>query len=118
VGFHEFSHAFMGILTCAKIESMQIDPDEGGATQLRGGIHFLTLPAGYLGSSLIGAILIACGFDERASKVASIVIGVFFLMMLWWARRNWVYVKILQLIQNMAIDHSYGWFVCDVLGTP
>ncbi|WFC93778.1 ATP adenylyltransferase [Malassezia brasiliensis] len=68
VGFHEFSHALMGVLTCAKIESIQLDPDEGGATRMRGGIHLLTLPAGYLGSSLIGAILIACGFDERASK--------------------------------------------------
>lgn len=90
VGFHEFSHAFVGLLTCAKIESIQLDPDEGGATRMRGGISFLTLPAGYLGSSLIGAILIACGFDERASKVASIVVGVFFLLMLWWARRDWL----------------------------
>ena len=91
VGFHEFSHAFVGLLTCAKIESIQLDPDEGGATRMRGGISFLTLPAGYLGSSLIGAILIACGFDERASKVASIVVGVFFLLMLWWARRDWLW---------------------------
>ncbi|CCU99208.1 unnamed protein product [Malassezia sympodialis ATCC 42132] len=95
VGFHEFSHAFVGLLTCAKIESIELDPDEGGATRMRGGISFFTLPAGYLGSSLIGAILIACGFDERASKVASIVVAVFFLMMLWWARRNWLYVEML-----------------------
>ena len=93
VGFHEFSHALMGVLTCAKIESIQLDPDEGGATRMRGGIHLLTLPAGYLGSSLIGAILIACGFDERASKVASLVVAAFFLVMLWWARRSWVYVR-------------------------
>ena len=85
----------MGLLTCAKIESIELDPDEGGATRMRGGIRFFTLPAGYLGSSLIGAILIACGFDERASKVASIVVAVFFLMMLWWARRNWLYVEML-----------------------
>lgn len=83
----------MGVLTCAKIESIQLDPDEGGATRMRGGIHLLTLPAGYLGSSLIGAILIACGFDERASKVASLVVAAFFLIMLWWARRSWVYVR-------------------------
>ena len=29
----------------------------------------ITLPAGYLGSSLIGAALIACGFDINASKM-------------------------------------------------
>ena len=62
--------------------------DEGGATKLSGGIHWLTLPAGYLGSSLIGAALIACGFDTNASKVACIVLGAFFICTLWWARRN------------------------------
>ena len=55
---------------------------------MSGGIPWLTLPAGYLGSGLIGAALIACGFDTNASKVASLVLAVFFVFTLWWARRN------------------------------
>jgi hypothetical protein len=55
---------------------------------MSGGIAWLTLPAGYLGSGLIGATLIACGFDTNASKVASLVLAVFFIFTLWWARRN------------------------------
>ncbi|KAF8898224.1 peptidase M50B-like-domain-containing protein [Gymnopilus junonius] len=90
VGFHEMSHALMGVLTCAKIHSIELDPDEGGATSMSGGIPWLTLPAGYLGSSFIGACLIACGFNTDASKVASLVMAVFFLFTLWWARRNWL----------------------------
>jgi hypothetical protein len=66
--------------------------DEGGATMMSGGINWLTLPAGYLGSSFIGACLITCGFDTNASKVATIVLAVFFLFTLWWARKNWLYV--------------------------
>lgn len=62
---------------------------------MSGGIQWLTLPAGYLGSSFIGASLIACGFDTNASKVASIVMAVFFLFTLWWAKRNWLYVPFL-----------------------
>lgn len=50
---------------------------------MSGGIPWLTLPAGYLGSSFIGACLIACGFDTNASKIASLVLAVFFLMTLW-----------------------------------
>ncbi|KAF5318022.1 hypothetical protein D9619_012233 [Psilocybe cf. subviscida] len=88
VGFHEMSHAFVGVLTCARIHSIELDPDEGGETRMSGGISWLTLPAGYLGSSLIGAALIACGFNTNASKVASIVLAVFFLFTLWWARKN------------------------------
>ncbi|ESK92240.1 hypothetical protein Moror_4772 [Moniliophthora roreri MCA 2997] len=90
VGFHEMSHAFAGVLTCAKIHSIELDPDEGGATRMSGGIQWITLPAGYLGSSFIGACLIACGFDTNASKVASLVLAVFFLFTLWWARKDWL----------------------------
>ena len=56
--------------------------DEGGATHMRGGIPIITLPAGYLGSSFIGACLIACGFNVNASKVACLVLAVFFLFTL------------------------------------
>jgi uncharacterized membrane protein YphA (DoxX/SURF4 family) len=59
---------------------------------MSGGVPWITLPAGYLGSSFIGAALIACGFDEAASKVASLALAVFFLATLWWARRSWVCV--------------------------
>ncbi|KAI9455520.1 peptidase M50B-like-domain-containing protein, partial [Russula earlei] len=88
VGFHEMSHAFAGVLTCARIHSIELDPDEGGATSMSGGIAWITLPAGYLGSSLIGAALITCGFDTNASKVASLILAIFFVFTLWWARRN------------------------------
>lgn len=105
----QMSHAFMGVLTGARIHSIELDrayflclgpashgrqglsartADEGGATTMSGGISWLTLPAGYLGSGLIGATLIACGFDTNASKVASLALAVFFIFTLWWARRN------------------------------
>lgn len=67
--------------------------DEGGVTKMSGGIQAITLPAGYLGSSLIGACLIACGFDTNASKIACLVLAVFFIFTLWWARKNWLYVR-------------------------
>jgi len=57
---------------------------------MSGGIPWLTLPAGYLGSSLIGAALIACGFDIKASKIACLILAGFFLVTLFWARRSWL----------------------------
>ncbi|GLB37114.1 putative peptidase M50B-like [Lyophyllum shimeji] len=108
VGFHEMSHAIMGVLTCARIHSIELDPDEGGSTRMSGGIQWLTLPAGYLGSSFIGACLIACGFNTNASKVASIVLAVFFLFTLWWARRN---LLTWALILGMSGLVVLFWFV-------
>ncbi|GFZ42734.1 hypothetical protein JCM24511_00452 [Saitozyma sp. JCM 24511] len=92
------------VLTCASVESIQLEPNEGGSTRMRGGIPAglsirldcrlmksqITLPAGYLGSSFIGAALIACGFDTDASKVACLVLSFFFLLTLWWARKSWI----------------------------
>ncbi|KIY48278.1 hypothetical protein FISHEDRAFT_43437 [Fistulina hepatica ATCC 64428] len=108
VGFHEMSHAFTGVLTCAHIHSIELDPDEGGATRMSGGIPWITLPAGYLGSSFIGACLIACGFDTVASKVATLVLAVFFLFTLWWARRNWLTWILLICMAGLIV---LFWFV-------
>ncbi|TDL21739.1 hypothetical protein BD410DRAFT_789489 [Rickenella mellea] len=108
VGLHEMSHAIAGVLTCASIKSIELDPDEGGATRMSGGIPAITLPAGYLGSSFIGATLIACGFDTDASKIASIVLAIFFLFTLWWARSNlltWL------LILGMSGIIVLFWFI-------
>ncbi|TFK34891.1 peptidase M50B-like-domain-containing protein [Crucibulum laeve] len=108
VGFHEMSHAIVGVLTCARIHSIELDPDEGGATRMSGGIPWLTLPAGYLGSSFIGACLIACGFNTNASKIASLVLAVFFLFTLWWARRNILTWVLILAMSGLVI---LFWFV-------
>jgi len=104
------SHALVGLLTCARTHSVQIDPDEGGSTSMSGGIPWLTLPAGYLGSSLIGAALIACGFDTKASKIACIALGAFFLVTLWWARRSWLTWLLILGVSSLVV---LFWLVAD-----
>ncbi|PVU92146.1 hypothetical protein BB559_003835 [Furculomyces boomerangus] len=89
VAFHEFSHAFAGVLTGAKIVSIKIDPNEGGLTVMRGGFWWFTMPAGYLGSSFIGALMILAGFNITASKVVSVIIILCLLATLFWAN-NWL----------------------------
>jgi hypothetical protein len=110
VGFHEFGHAAVGMCTGARIESIHLDPNEGGATRMRGGIPFLTLPAGYLGSSLIGAAMIATSFDIRAANGMNIVIGVFFLFTLWWARKDWLTWVLLLCMAGLIVGF---WFIAD-----
>ncbi|THH31883.1 hypothetical protein EUX98_g2327 [Antrodiella citrinella] len=100
----------MGVLTCAHIHSIELDPDEGGATRMSGGVPWITLPAGYLGSSLIGAALIACGFDTNASKIATLCLAAFFLFTLWWARRNWLTWILILGMSGLII---LFWFVAN-----
>jgi hypothetical protein len=46
VAFHESGHALTGLCTGARIESIELDPELGGLTIMRGGIQYITLPAG------------------------------------------------------------------------
>lgn len=108
IAFHEFGHAITAILTGGKVKSIQLDPHEGGATQISGGISAITLPAGYLGSSLIGALLIFCGFDIVASKVASIVLGVCFVVTVWFGRRDWLTIVTVLMAVGLLIGF---WFI-------
>lgn len=103
IAFHEFGHAFSAILTGGRVKSISLDPHEGGVTHLSGGISAITLPAGYLGSSLIGALLTMCGFDIVASKVASIVLGVCFLLTLWWGKRDWLTILTVLLAVGLLV---------------
>ncbi|GAA6015916.1 hypothetical protein JCM8202_005343 [Rhodotorula sphaerocarpa] len=103
VAFHEFSHAATGCCTGAKIKSIELDPREGGCTMMAGGIGAITLPAGYLGSSLIGAVLIFCGFNISASKIIAIFVGVCFLVILWWARRDWLSILTILFATGMIV---------------
>ena len=90
------------------MESISLDPHEGGVTHMRGGKQFITLPAGYLGSSLIGALLTFCGFNVVASKIASIVLGVCFLLTLWWARKDWLTIITILLAVGLLVA---CWFI-------
>jgi hypothetical protein len=108
IAFHEFGHAITACCTSRRVESISLDPRKGGVTHIRGGISAVTLPAGYLGSPLIGALLIFCGFDIVASKVASIVLGVCFLLTLWWTRRDWLTIVTVLLAVGLLIA---CWFI-------
>jgi hypothetical protein len=108
IAFNEFGHAITACCTGGRVKSISLDPREGGVTHMTGGISALTLPAGYLGSSLIGALLIFCGFNIVASKVASIVLGVCFLLTLWWARRDWLTIITVLLAVGLLIA---CWFI-------
>ncbi|KAF2265561.1 hypothetical protein CC78DRAFT_615716 [Lojkania enalia] len=108
IAFHEFGHAITACCTGGRVKSISLDPNEGGVTHMQGGWQAVTLPAGYLGSSLIGALLTFCGFNIVASKIASIVLGVCFLLTLWWARKDWLTIITILLAVGLMVAF---WFI-------
>ncbi|EPS71261.1 hypothetical protein M569_03496 [Genlisea aurea] len=88
VFLHEASHAIACKLTCGQVEGMEVHANEGGATQTRGGIYWLILPAGYLGSSFWGMVLILASTNLLTSRIAAACLILSLLIVLFIAK-NW-----------------------------
>lgn len=61
---HEVSHALAAVATGGSVERILLNAQQGGAAYTRGGLPFVTLSAGYLGSLLWGALFIILGFSR------------------------------------------------------
>jgi Peptidase M50B-like len=72
---HELSHAFALLLTGGTVDRITLDPAQGGATVGRGGIQFVTLSAGYLGSLVLGSLLVL-GAQWRRARSGLLLAGV------------------------------------------
>ncbi|KDO59039.1 hypothetical protein CISIN_1g026597mg [Citrus sinensis] len=88
VFLHEASHAIACKLTCGDVEGMQVHANEGGATQTRGGIYWLILPAGYLGSSFWGMALVLASTNLTTARIAAGCLALALFIVLFIAQ-NW-----------------------------
>jgi hypothetical protein len=77
VFLHEIGHAVAAVLTGGRVLSIGISANEGGVCVTQGGIPFLVLNAGYLGSLLFGALFLVLGTRRRNAPRVIAAIGVF-----------------------------------------
>ncbi len=73
---HETGHALAALLTGASIDHLVVRPDESGEVLYRGGWPVIISAAGYVGSSLLGSILLALTAYPRWHRIATGVLGV------------------------------------------
>ncbi|GAA0171596.1 hypothetical protein LIER_41189 [Lithospermum erythrorhizon] len=85
---HEASHAIACKLTCGHVEGINVHADEGGTTETRGGVYWFILPAGYLGSSFWGMVLILASTNLLAARIAAGCLAVSLVVVLFVAQ-NW-----------------------------
>ncbi|KAH8511278.1 hypothetical protein H0E87_008730 [Populus deltoides] len=71
-----------------QVEGMQVHANEGGVTQTRGGVYWLILPAGYLGSSFWGMALVLASTNLITARIAAGGLAVALLIVLFIAQ-NW-----------------------------
>lgn len=70
---HETGHALAALATGGAVYGVAIAPDGSGVTTSAGGIRALILPAGYLGATLYGALLI--GLLRRGMNARTLLLG-------------------------------------------
>ena len=75
VFLHELSHAGMTVLTGGEVISLSVSSNQGGAVWSRGGSRFLILTAGYLGSLLIGLVLLIGSLRTNADRAMMGIFG-------------------------------------------
>ncbi|HRK34903.1 MAG TPA: M50 family metallopeptidase [Candidatus Hydrogenedentes bacterium] len=80
VVFHEFSHGAAALLTGGEIVEIQINHREGGHCITRGGIPFIIVSAGYIGSLLCGAAILYATSRTRSAHVLSGILGAILLL--------------------------------------
>ena len=75
---HELSHALACIATGGQVAGMTIVADgagHGGLTFARGGLQFIFAPAGYVGTAIVGCLLVYLGQFRKLSKALLVIIG-------------------------------------------
>lgn len=65
---HEGGHALAAILSLGQVESIYIYPNASGETYTRGGLQLLIASAGYLASTIFGAMLLVLGTQGKKAK--------------------------------------------------
>lgn len=73
--FHEISHGLAAILTGGKMLQINLSSDLGGACWSSGGIRWITLSAGYLGSLLWGSGLLLVASHTRYDREVVQILG-------------------------------------------
>jgi len=84
---HEYCHALVGILTGGSIDRILINNNASGATYVGGGNPYLTATAGYVGSAIVGAILLRFSHNKKLVRPMLVLLaGAIMLGIVWKVR--------------------------------
>ncbi len=78
---HEFSHGLAAVVTGGEIVKIEINPEIGGFCWTRGGNRAVTLSAGYVGSIVLGALIVLITSRTKYDNILGIVIGTLLIVL-------------------------------------
>jgi hypothetical protein len=115
VFFHELSHGLAAILTGGSIARIEVNADLGGVCWTAGGIRFIVISAGYLGSLLWGCLILLAAVKTRYDQ--QITAGLGFLLLavtaIWVRNLEGIIICVLTGIGLLALASYASEQVCD-----
>jgi hypothetical protein len=105
--FHEFGHAIACWMTGARMGNIQIKMDESGDTRFVGGWFCAIVPAGYIGSTLIGALLVFMAFGVKTSRYTAIGVALILLFTLYYSVGVFTVVSSIGLLVLLLVAYRY-----------
>ena len=84
VYLHEISHGIAAYATGGEVEMLHVFAEEGGSCHSRGGNRFLILSSGYLGSMLVGAMILLVATRTKASRFVAASLGLLLMVAAAW----------------------------------
>jgi len=87
---HEGGHALATLATGGQVVAVTIEPDGSGLTRSLGGWRPLILSAGYLGTTLVGCLLLLASRVQNRATLLLFVLGASTLALTVLFGRNWL----------------------------
>ncbi|MDD3147000.1 MAG: M50 family metallopeptidase, partial [Candidatus Riflebacteria bacterium] len=80
VFFHELSHGLAAVLTGGSIVRIEVNANLGGVCWTAGGIRFIVISAGYLGSLVWGSLILLGAVKTRFDQQITAGLGILLLV--------------------------------------
>jgi hypothetical protein len=90
---HELSHGIAALVTGGSIVELQVTGNEAGHCVTRGGVAFVVVSAGYLGSLAFGVVLLLVGTRTRASPYVAALLGALIVLVAFRFMPGWTFGK-------------------------
>lgn len=119
---HEAGHAIAAVLSGGGAIAISVSPDGSGLTTSMGGMPLLISPAGYIGATVVGALLLAAGRRAESARTALTILGVSLaIITLIWVRNlfGWLIgapLAVLLLVATRSMKGEHLMFLARAVG--
>lgn len=115
VFFHELSHGLAAVLTGGSIVRIEVNSNLGGVCWTSGGIRFIVISAGYLGSLLWGCAILVAAVKTRYDQQITAGLGILLLAVtaIWVRNLDGIIICSLTGLGLLALAAYSNEKVCD-----